>query len=117
MKSDHTTSLSLETVRNIAELSRLALSPEEEILFQGELEKILTAFHALTQVPLPSEFLDSRSAFLFDNFQNTQEPAEQISHMRADLPINSLSTQTFMADMPDSEGVFVRVPAILNQDN
>ena len=118
MNPEHTTSLSPETVRHIAELSRLALSPEEESLFQKELEKVLNAFHSLTQVPMPSEFSDSRSSFLFEYVAcNQTEPTEQISHMAPDISNNSLSTQRFMADTPDNEGVFVRVPIILNQEN
>lgn len=118
MNQKHSTSLSIETVRHIANLSRLALSPEEEILFQKELEKVLNAFYALTQVPLANSISDSRSTFLFENILNNQaEPTENISHMAKDVPNNSLSTETFMAQTPESEGVFVRVPIILNQEH
>lgn len=117
MSTQHTTSLSLETVRRIAELSRLALSPEEEVLFQKELEKVLNAFQDLTQIPMPEQF-GSRSAFLLEDVSSTQiELTDKISHMAADIPNNSLATQTFMENTPDNEGVFVRVPIILNQEN
>lgn len=118
MNQKHTTSLSIDMVRHIANLARLALSAEEEIIFQKELEKVLNAFNNLAQVPLSENASDSRSLFVCENALHSQnELTEKISHMVQDVPNNSISTQSFIAQTPESEGVFVRVPMILNQEH
>lgn len=118
MNQKHTTSLSIDMVRHIARLARLALSAEEEVVFQKELEKVLAAFNNLSQVPLSAEAADSRSLFVCKNALDSQhELTERISHMVHDIPNNSVSTESFIAQTPESEGVFVRVPMILNQEH
>lgn len=118
MNQKHTTSLSIDMVRHIARLARLELSVDEEVVFQKELEKVLTAFNNLSHVPLSAEESDSRSLFACKNALDSQhELTEHISHMVHDIPNNSISTQSFIAQAPESEGVFVRVPMILNQEH
>jgi aspartyl-tRNA(Asn)/glutamyl-tRNA(Gln) amidotransferase subunit C len=104
--------LNTQTVRRIAELSRLELSEEEVKQTQVELQKILHAFRDLVNVPLPAELAgDARSALVLKQAQNL---GEEISRMQADVANNSLTSQNFLQQAPEREGVFVRVPAILN---
>lgn len=106
-----TTTLDFETVKRIADLARLALSEQEIIQYQKDLEKILKAFEALSLIKLPGESAqDARSALLLEKYKNA---SESISHLQADEVNNSVSTQDFLSMCPDREGVFVRVPAIL----
>ena len=59
------TEFSRETVKRIAELGRLYLTEEETSTYQAELAKILEAFNALAQLPLPEDFAgDARSALV-----------------------------------------------------
>lgn len=104
--------LNTQTVMRIAELSRLELSQEEVNQYQDELQKILHAFRDLANVPLPTELEgDARSALVLKQVQNL---SDDISRMQADVAHNSLSSQNFLDQAPEREGVFVRVPAILN---
>ena len=111
--------LNSETVRTVAELARLKLSNDEELYFQKELGKILEAFDTLTQVKIPEELAgDARSTFAMQQAtQNGTLASDSLSNMRTDTAQNTIQTQTFIANTPDSEGVFVRVPAILTHKN
>ena len=104
--------LTKETVQRMAELSRLEFSDEEILQSQEELQKILHAFKSLSNIPMPEELKgDARSALALKQAQNL---TDSISRMEKDEINNSLSTQNFLAQTPEREGVFVRVPAILN---
>lgn len=108
-----TTEFSRETVKRIAELARLHLSEEEITTYQAELAKILEAFKALSDLPLPEDLAgDARSALIMAK-ANQKDEADFISRLRADTVDNSIQTQVFLEQAPEREGVFVRVPAIL----
>jgi len=117
MNPQHTTTLSIETVQKIAKLSRLALTEDEVKIFHKELEQVLQAFQTLSEVEIPEELTKSQSALLL-NSQNTSKTAtEALSSFQADDVNNSLSTENFIASTPEHEGVFVKVPAVLNQEH
>ncbi len=108
-----TTEFSRETVKRIAELARLHLTEEEIATYQAELAKILEAFKALSDLPLPEDLAgDARSALIMAK-ANQKDDADFISRFRADIDNNSIQTQVFLEQAPEREGVFVRVPAIL----
>ncbi len=108
-----TTEFSRETVKRIAELARLHLTEEEIATYQAELAKILEAFKALSDLPLPEDLAgDARSALIMAK-ANQKDDADIISRFRADIIDNSIQTQVFLEQTPEREGVFVRVPAIL----
>ncbi len=107
------TEFSRETVKRIAELGRLYLSEDEITIYQAELAKILEAFNALANLPLPEDFAgDARSALVMAKAIAKRE-TDSISRLRPDEVNNSISTQVFLSQVPEREGVFVRVPAIL----
>ena len=107
------TEFSRETVKRIAELGRLYLSEEEITIYQAELAKILEAFHALANLPLPYDFSgDARSALIISN-ATAKGLDDSISQLRPDEVDNSIATSVFLSQAPEREGVFVRVPAIL----
>jgi aspartyl/glutamyl-tRNA(Asn/Gln) amidotransferase C subunit len=104
--------LTLNTVKRIAELSKLELSEEEIQQSQKELLQILQAFESLSKFPLPEELQgDARSALVL---KQAHSASDETSRLQKDEANNSLSSQSFLAQAPEREGVFVRVPAILN---
>lgn len=101
------------TVLRIAELARLRLSSEEVDHYQQELTKILQAFETLSQVSLPQELSgDARSALVL---KNCSDSSDKTSRLQEDKVNSQMATQTFLSMVPEREGVFVRVPAILAQ--
>lgn len=105
--------LSQDNVKRIAELARLRLSNEEVNRYQTELLKILRAFNNLSNIPIPADLQgDARSALFV---HGTKGASEDMSRMRQDAADNRLSTKDFLACAPDKDGVFVRVPAILER--
>lgn len=107
------TELTRESVKRIAELARLNLSEEEITHAQAELGKILTAFEALSKIPIPSEIAgEARSALALHGIQN---PSEALSRLRPDVADNSLSTAAFLSQAPDTDSVYIRVPSILDR--
>ncbi|WGL59264.1 aspartyl/glutamyl-tRNA amidotransferase subunit C [Pigmentibacter sp. JX0631] len=108
-----TTEFSRETVKRIAELARLQVTEEEITTYQAELAKILDAFKALAELPLPEDLAgDARSAIIMAKASQNND-SENISRLRPDVINNSIQTQVFLEQAPEREGVFVRVPAIL----
>ena len=76
-------------------------------------KKILEAFNALAQLPLPEDFAgDARSALVMAKAVEKAE-SDSISRLRPDEANNSITTQVFLNQAPEREGVFVKVPAIL----
>ena len=105
--------LSRESVKRIAELARLNLSEEEVTRAQSELVKILSAFDALSKIPLPPELAgQARSALAVHAAENQSDFG---SRLRADVAYNSLTTQEFLNESPDTDSVFIRVPSILDR--
>ncbi len=103
--------LDKEVIKRTAELARLNFSEEEIIEAQKDLQKILTSFEVLLEVPISHEH-DARSAFSTKGLENKDE---SLSHMEKDQVENSITTSDFLAQTPSREGAFVRVPAILAQ--
>ena len=100
--------LTNETVKRVAELARLHLSDNEVQFYKSELQKILKAFQDLTQSKSHS---GERSDTLF---KMISQPEESFSCMQKDTVQNVLHKASFLNQVPDKEGAFVRVPAILS---
>ncbi len=104
--------ISEETIKRIAELSRLELKGDDIKQAQTDLQKILKAFAALSKIELPPELADdARSALAL---KSSAQKSEDSSRLQPDLDENTLASHTFLAQAPEREGVFVRVPAILS---
>lgn len=103
--------LNAQIIKRIAELSRLELSETEVKQYQTDLQKILHAFSDLANISLPEELQgDARSGLILEQSDDLKE---EVSRLQEDKVDNSLSTQSFLEQAPEREGVFVRVPAIL----
>lgn len=100
-------------VRRIAGLARLTLSDAEVVRYQGELRKILGHFEALAKAALPADLQGGDRSTLLA--KQAAGAGELQSRMRPDTPLELLPTARFLEQAPDREGVFVRVPAILDR--
>ena len=104
--------LSKDEVKKIAQLARLKLSDEEIARYQVSLGRVLDAFKSLDQVAT-HELREHRSERAAQGLDVTSDAT---SRMRADVVDNSISTQTFIEQAPSREGVYLRVPAILDKE-
>ncbi len=92
--------LSREEVQHIAELARLALSDEEQSLYQGQLSAILEHFERLQE--LDTEAIPPTATVL---------PLRSV--MRADEPRPPFSREDILANAPATEAGCFKVPAVL----
>lgn len=105
--------LSQDTVKHIAALARLSLSPEEVVQFQAELQKILSAFEALSNVALPRPLSPATRS---GAAPGTEMGGEFSSvSLRLDEAEQSFAPQGFLDQVPDRDGNFVRVPQIIER--
>lgn len=93
-------SLSVEDVRHIALLARLALTPEEEQTFAVQLGDILNAFTKL-------EALDVRGV------EPTSHVVDIDASFRDDVVTNVPDPEALLANAPAVDGTHVRVPKII----
>ena len=91
--------LTLEQVRHVAELARLALSPEEERKLQQQLSAILDAADQLNQV----DTSDVPPTW------HASDPGA----LREDRVEPSLSTEDALANAPDRVGTSFAVPKVI----
>jgi len=92
--------LGREQVQHIADLARLALSDEEQVLYQEQLSAILEHFEQLQEldtgaIPPTATVLPLRSV------------------MRADEPRHPFSRENILANAPAAERGCFKVPAVL----
>jgi aspartyl-tRNA(Asn)/glutamyl-tRNA(Gln) amidotransferase subunit C len=89
-------------VRHIARLARLNLTPREVVLFAGQLAEILDYFDQLQTVD--TEGVEPMAHAL---------PLKNV--MRDDLPRPGLDVEAALANAPQREGPFFKVPPVLDQ--
>ncbi|MBR8831858.1 MAG: Glutamyl-tRNA(Gln) amidotransferase subunit C [Chroococcopsis gigantea SAG 12.99] len=92
-----------EEVRKIAHLARLAITPEEETQFSGQLNSILQYFEQLSE-------LDT------ENVPPTMRAIDVSNITRPDSKIIYEDRSALLDQSPDREGDFFRVPKILAGD-
>ena len=92
--------ISVEQVRHVARLARLELSPSEEERLQGELSAILTYVGKLNE-------LDTSAV------EPTAQVGEAGMPMRPDEVTNRPAPSEMLANAPEREGNFFKVPKII----
>jgi aspartyl-tRNA(Asn)/glutamyl-tRNA(Gln) amidotransferase subunit C len=92
-----------ETVTHVAKLARLALTPEETHQYAKELSKILHMVDQLGELDLASDALDALAA----------EPTTY----RDDEVTEKIPRDQLLANAPQEEDGFFRVPQILDEGN
>jgi aspartyl-tRNA(Asn)/glutamyl-tRNA(Gln) amidotransferase subunit C len=95
--------LSRDDVAHVAYLARLGLTDEELGRLEGQLNHILDQYAILAQ-------LDT------DDIPPTAQTIELENILRDDVVRPSLSVEAVLANAPEREGDFIRVPPILGGD-
>ncbi|MBD0348517.1 MAG: Asp-tRNA(Asn)/Glu-tRNA(Gln) amidotransferase subunit GatC [Thermoleophilia bacterium] len=89
--------ISREEVRHVARLARLELSEDELARFGGQLDAILEAVGKVGELDL-------------SGVEPTAHPLDLVNVWSDDEPRGSLSVAEVLANAPDSEDTFFRVP-------
>lgn len=92
--------ISVEQVKHVAHLARLAVTDEEAALFTKQLDAIITYAEQLDE-------LDTT------NVRPTSHVLDVKNVMREDKPAKGLPVEDVMKNAPDHKDGYVRVPTIL----
>ncbi len=87
-----------DEVLHVARLARLALTEEEIVRFQGQLDAILEAVGIVAELDLA-------------DVEATDHPLDIVNVLGEDEPAPSLTQEEALANAPDAEAGFFRVPA------
>lgn len=95
-----------EEIEHLARLSRIALSPTETANFQKEISSIL-------------DYVSVVNAMAADTASETPVVPEHHNIFRADVVTNEpgSNTEILLAAMPETQGRFMKVKKILNQND
>jgi aspartyl-tRNA(Asn)/glutamyl-tRNA(Gln) amidotransferase subunit C len=92
--------LSRESVQRIATLARLRLTADEESEITGQLDRILSYMDKLNE-------LDTANIELFNH------DIDNLSNLREDKIANQPNTDALLANAPDRDKNFFKVPKII----
>jgi aspartyl-tRNA(Asn)/glutamyl-tRNA(Gln) amidotransferase subunit C len=92
--------IQLQEVEHIARLSRLALSPQQLQLFQGQLSKIL-------------QYMDKLNELDTSAVEPTSHVLQLKNVFREDVLRPSLPAEQMLSNCPDRKDNFYRVPRII----
>ena len=88
-------------VKHIAHLIRLQISEEEAILFSQQFSNIIDFFNVLKEIDTPARPENNETYVLKNIF-------------RADQVTPSMSRDEFLANAPQHDGSFVKVPPVFD---
>lgn len=105
--------VSLDDVRRVAELGYLELTPEEESRMGRDLNAILDYVAQLSEldtakVPPMAQVAELLAA-------GVETPTEKLSVLREDVQRASLERERVMASAPETDGVFFKVPKVIER--
>ena len=104
-----------EEVRHVAALASLELSADEEERMERDLNAILGYVAELNKLNTAQIApLSQISEILVSSFRSLPDPPMQPT-LRADQPRASLSRQTVLAQAPSTDGVFFKVPKVIER--
>ena len=92
--------ISAEQLRQVALLARLRFAPEEELVLATELDAILGYMDKLNQ-------LDT------DRVEPFKQATSELNPLREDRVTNRSNTESLLANAPDRDGTFFKVPKII----
>ena len=95
--------ITTETIAHLANLARIALSPEEIEKLTGELGAIVDNVAKVSEVATP-------------DVPATSHPIPLSNVFRPDVPGVTLTTQQALAGAPEHDGVRFKVSAILGEE-
>jgi len=92
--------LTTEQLREVALLARLRLSPEEESPLAMELDAIL-------------RYMDKLNQLNTDHVEPFKHEITDLKPLREDQVTNRPDTESLLANAPDRDGTFFKVPKII----
>lgn len=95
--------ITLEQVRHVAKLARLAIPEDRLPDFTAKLESILTYVEQLKEVNV-------------DGIEPTSHAIPITNVLRADVPTEPLSLEEVLKNAPESDGPFFKVPKVIGGD-
>ncbi len=92
--------LSDEQVRHVAKLSRLKLSDEQVHFFAGQLSSVLDYISKLNELDV-------------DHVQPMAHPTDMTNRFRDDVPVPGMPVDAALANAPEADPPFFKVPKVL----
>ncbi|NPC91772.1 Asp-tRNA(Asn)/Glu-tRNA(Gln) amidotransferase subunit GatC [Bacillus sp. WMMC1349] len=93
--------ISIEEVKHVAHLARLAITDEEAEMFTKQLDSIITFAEELNEVDT-------------ENVKPTTHVLQMKNMMREDVPGKGLPVEDVVKNAPDHKDGYIRVPSILD---
>ena len=101
--------VSLDDVRRVAELGNLELTAEEESRMRRDLNAILDYVAQLGELDTAQVEPMAQVSEILDG------AAERLSVLRDDVPRPCLEREVVMAAAPETDGVFFKVPKVIER--
>ncbi|KKB74147.1 MULTISPECIES: Asp-tRNA(Asn)/Glu-tRNA(Gln) amidotransferase subunit GatC [Bacillus] len=93
--------ISIEEVKHVAHLARLAITDEEAAMFTEQLDSIISFAEELNEVDT-------------ENVKPTTHVLQMKNIMREDVPDKGLPVEEVVKNAPDHKDGYIRVPSILD---
>ncbi|MCY8344631.1 Asp-tRNA(Asn)/Glu-tRNA(Gln) amidotransferase subunit GatC [Bacillus haynesii] len=93
--------ISIEEVKHVAHLARLAITDEEAAMFTEQLDSIISFAEELNEVDT-------------ENVKPTTHVLQMKNIMRKDVPDKGLPVEDVVKNAPDQKDGYIRVPSILD---
>ncbi|MCY7912443.1 Asp-tRNA(Asn)/Glu-tRNA(Gln) amidotransferase subunit GatC [Bacillus haynesii] len=93
--------ISIEEVKHVAHLARLAITDEEAAMFTEQLDSIISFAEELNEVDT-------------ENVKPTTHVLQMKNIMREDVPDKGLPVEEVVKNAPDQKDGYIRVPSILD---
>jgi len=93
--------ISIEEVKHVAHLARLAITDEEAAMFTEQLDSIISFAEELNEVDT-------------ENVKPTTHVLQMKNIMREDVPDKGLPIEDVVKNAPDHKDGYIRVPSILD---
>jgi aspartyl-tRNA(Asn)/glutamyl-tRNA(Gln) amidotransferase subunit C len=100
--------VTVEDVRRVAELASLELTPEEEPRMLRDLNAILGHVAQLNE-------LDTSNVPPMAQVSEVLGSGDEVTVLRSDAVVPSLDRATVMACAPETDGVFFKVPKVIER--
>jgi aspartyl-tRNA(Asn)/glutamyl-tRNA(Gln) amidotransferase subunit C len=105
--------VSLEEVRHIADLSNLHLKADEELAMQRDLNAILNYVADLSMLDTTDVAPMAQVGEILETGRQQQEDSRAM--LRQDVPVLSLPRDAVMQSAPETDGVFFKVPKVIER--
>jgi aspartyl-tRNA(Asn)/glutamyl-tRNA(Gln) amidotransferase subunit C len=105
-------SVSEQDVDRVAELANLELTSAEKASMLRDLNSVLGYFAQLNELDTSSV---PPMAQVTDQFAAGSEAAASVPSLRSDEVVPSLSREEVMACAPDTDGIFFKVPKVIER--